>query len=46
MKKRLSWAIGHFEGSGILHSNTGLQITHDMYFNGYFILLFDLTLDR
>ena len=30
-----------FEGSGIHHSNTGLQITH-MYINGYFTLLFDL----
>jgi len=35
-----------FEASGIHYSNTGLQITHDMYINGYFILLFDLTLDR
>ena len=35
-----------FEGSGIHHSNTGLQITHDMYINGYFLLLFDLTPDR
>ena len=35
-----------FEASGIHHSNTGLQITHDMYINGYFMLLFVLTLDR
>ena len=28
-----------FEGSGIHHSNTGLQITHDMYINGFFMLL-------
>jgi hypothetical protein len=35
-----------FEGSGIHHSNSGLQITHDIYINGYFILLFDLTLDQ
>jgi hypothetical protein len=35
-----------FEGSGILHSNAGLQITHDMYINRYFMLLFDLTPDR
>ena len=35
-----------FEGSGIDHSNSELQITHDMYINGYFILLFDLTPDR
>jgi len=34
------------EGPGILHSNTGLQITHDMYINGYFMLLFDLSPDR
>jgi hypothetical protein len=27
------------EGSGIHHSNAGLQITHDMYINGYFMLL-------
>lgn len=32
-----------FEGSGIQHSDTGLQITHDNYINGYFTLLFDLT---
>jgi hypothetical protein len=35
-----------FEGSGIHHSNSGLQITHDMYISGYFMLLFDLTPDR
>jgi hypothetical protein len=34
-----------FEGSGIHHSNSGLQITHDMYINGYFMLLYDLTPD-
>ena len=33
-----------FEGSGIHHSNTGLQITPAKYINGYFILVFDLTL--
>jgi hypothetical protein len=32
-----------FEGSGIHHSNSGLQVTHDMFINGYFMLLFDLT---
>jgi len=32
-----------FEGSGIHHSNAGLQITHDMYIAGCFMLLFDLT---
>jgi len=35
-----------FEGSGIHHSNTGLQITHDIFINGFFMLLFDLTPDR
>ena len=35
-----------FEASCIHHSNTGLQITHDMYIKGYYILLFDLTPDR
>jgi hypothetical protein len=34
-----------FEGSDIHHSNTGFQITHDMYIAGYFLLLFDLTPD-
>jgi hypothetical protein len=34
-----------FVGSGIDHSNTGLQITHDDYINGYIMLLFDLTPD-
>jgi len=33
------------EGSDTHHSNSGLQITHDMY-NGYFVLLYDLTLHR
>jgi len=38
--------MGHrtlFQASGIHHSRTGLHITHDMYINGYFMLLFDLT---
>jgi len=34
-----------FEGSGFHHSNSGLQITHDMYINGYYMFLFDLTPD-
>ena len=34
-----------FEGCGIRHSNSGLQITH-MYISGYFMLLFDLTPDQ
>jgi hypothetical protein len=35
-----------FEVSGIRHSNAGLQITHDMFIAGYFMLLFDLSPDR
>jgi hypothetical protein len=35
-----------FEGSGIRHSIAGLQLTHDMFIAGYFMLLFDLTADR
>ena len=35
-----------FEGSGIRHSTAGLQLTHEMFIAGYFILLFDLTPDR
>jgi hypothetical protein len=35
-----------FEGSGIHHSNFRLQVTHDMYIAGYFMLLFHLTPDR
>jgi hypothetical protein len=35
-----------FQGPGIHHSKTGLQITHDMYMNGFFMLLFDLTPDH
>jgi hypothetical protein len=31
------------ETSGVRHSNMCLQITHDMYIEGYFMLLFDLT---
>jgi hypothetical protein len=34
-----------FEGVGIHHSNAGLQITHNVYISGYFMLLFDLTPD-
>jgi len=34
-----------FERSGIHHSNAGHQITHDMFINVYFMLLFDLTPD-
>jgi len=35
-----------YEGSGIHHSKSGQHITHDMYINGYFMLLFDVTPDR
>jgi len=35
-----------FEVSGINDSNSGLQITHDMYIMGYFMLLFDLPPDK
>jgi len=34
-----------FEGTGIYHSSSGLQITHDMYTNGFFMILYDLTPD-
>jgi hypothetical protein len=34
-----------FEGTGIHHSNSGLQITHDMYLNGFFMILHGLTPD-
>ena len=35
-----------FEGAGIHHSNSGLNITPYMYRHDYFMLLFDLTPDR
>ena len=35
-----------FEVSGIRHSNSGLQISHASFVNGYFMLLFDLTPDQ
>jgi hypothetical protein len=35
-----------FEGIGIHHSNAGLLITHDMFINGYFMLLYGMTPDR
>jgi hypothetical protein len=34
-----------FSGSGIHHTNSGIQITHEMYISGHFLLLFDLTPD-
>jgi len=33
------------EGPGISHSNAGHEITRDMFVNGYFMLLLDLTPD-
>ena len=35
-----------FRGLGIHHANTGLQISHELYMKGYFMLLFDLTPDH
>jgi hypothetical protein len=35
-----------FEESGIHLTNSGFQITNDMYIKGFFMLLFDLTPDR
>ena len=35
-----------FEGSGIHHSNSGFQITHNWYIRGFFMLVFDLKTDR
>jgi hypothetical protein len=34
-----------FEGSGIHNLNSGFQVTHDVFRNGYFMSLFDLTPD-
>ena len=46
MKKSVMGYRTHFERSGIHNSNSGLRITHDMYINDYFMVLFDLTSDR
>jgi hypothetical protein len=35
-----------FEDLGIHHSNSGLQITHDMFISGCFMILFDLIPDH
>jgi hypothetical protein len=35
-----------FEGPDIHHANTGLQIIHNMFITGYFVLVFDLTPDQ
>jgi len=45
-KTRVIGYMTLFEVSGIHHSNSGLQVTHDMYISGYFMLLFTLTPDR
>jgi len=45
-KTSVMWFRTLFEVSGIHHSNSDLQITHDMYKCGYFMLLFVLTPDR
>jgi len=48
MDKEKTAVMGYstlFEGSGIHHSNSGLQITPDKYINGFFMLVFGLTLD-
>ena len=34
-----------FEGTEIHPSNSGLQITHNMYINGFFVIVYDLTPD-
>jgi len=40
------WYMTLFETSDILRSSSGLHITHDMYINGIFMLLFNLTITR
>jgi len=45
-KTSVMWYRTLFDGSGIHHSKSGLQITPDMFINGYFMLLFVLTHDR
>ena len=35
-----------FERSDIHHSDTGLEMTHDLYIAGYYMLFFDLIPDR
>jgi len=47
MSREKTAIMGHrnlFERSSIHHSNSRLQITPAKYINGYFILVFDLTL--
>ena len=36
----------HIDGTGVRHSNAGLQISHTMYVNGYVMLFFNLTPDH
>ena len=48
MSREKTAVMGHrilFEGSGIYHPISGLQITPAKYINGYFMLVFDLTPD-
>jgi len=48
MSREKTAVMGHgtlFEGSGIHHWNSGLQITPATYINGYFMHVFDLTPD-
>jgi len=42
-KKSVKGCATLFEDIGIHHSNSGLQITHDMYKNGFFMIVYDLT---
>jgi len=34
-----------FKGTGIHHSNSGLHITHHMYINSFFVIVYDITPD-
>ena len=38
-KKSVKGHATLFEGIGIHHSNSGLQITHDMYINGFCMIV-------
>ena len=44
-KKSVKGYATLFEGTGIHHSNSGLQITHNMYINGFFVIVYHLTPD-
>ena len=46
MSHEKTWVLDYnilFDGSGIRHSNVGLQVTHRLFMARYFMLLFDLT---